>query len=63
MVYRATRGNGIVMFSDVDYPLRDQRTGEFVDKIVFRVLLIGESEGPLSAKLNRICDSFAAHRI
>lgn len=63
MVYRATRGNGLVMFNDVDYPLRDSRTGDLVDKIVFRVLLIGEREGPLSSKLNRICDSFGAHKI
>lgn len=63
MVYRATRGNGIVMFDDLEYPLRDSKTGEFVDKVVFRLLLIGEKQGPLSAKLNRICDSFGARKM
>jgi len=63
MVYRATRGNGIVMFDDLEYPLRDSRTGEYVDKIIFRILLIGERQGPLSAKVNKICDSFGARKM
>ena len=58
MLFRATRGNAYVRFSDIDELLLDAN-GEEVQKVVFIVFFKSAS---IEMKIKRICDAFNAHR-
>eukprot|EP00741_Cyanophora_paradoxa_P003677 tig00000093_g3574.t1 len=59
VMFRATRGNMFVRFSEIDEPITDPHTGDKVNKNVFIVFYSGERA---QAKINKICEAFAANR-
>ena len=59
MLFRSTRGNCYVRFSDIEQPLSDNTTGQETAKVVFIVFYKSSS---IESKIKRICDAFSAHR-
>jgi V-type H+-transporting ATPase subunit a len=58
MIFRTSRGNCYVRFSNIDEPLQNEK-GQLVSKVVF---IIFYRSAALTPKLRRICDAFAANR-
>ncbi len=58
MIFRISRGNCYVRFSNIDEPLQNEK-GAAVHKVVFIIFYRSAS---LTPKLRRICDAFAANR-
>lgn len=63
MVFRASRGNALSMFAEIEEPLKDPVTEEAVEKVVFYIVIRGDMEGALGSKLLKICDSFGAVKV
>lgn len=59
MIFRATRGNSLVSFSEIEHPTTDPETGKQCEKSVF---LIFYKSSTIEVKLKKICDAFQAHR-
>eukprot|EP00611_Tribonema_gayanum_P016592 TRINITY_DN2898_c0_g1_i2.p1 TRINITY_DN2898_c0_g1~~TRINITY_DN2898_c0_g1_i2.p1 ORF type:complete len:922 (+),score=339.06 TRINITY_DN2898_c0_g1_i2:250-3015(+) len=58
-LFRSTRGNCYVRFSEIEQPLVDPSTGEAVPKLVFLVFF---KSAAIEAKIKKICDAFGAKR-
>ena len=58
MLFRATRGNCLVRFSDVSTPLADPVTGEDVSLTVFMVVFRSTL---IETKVRKIVDAFDGH--
>lgn len=58
VLFRATRGNCFVRFSEIPEPLFDHSTAEFVAKAAFMVFFSGSQ---VKAKVSKICSAFSAH--
>lgn len=63
MIFRATRGNAVIMFEQVDELVSDARTNEKVKKVMFLVLFTGGEDGALGSRVNRIADGFNARKM
>jgi len=59
MLFRSTRGNCYVRFSDSELVLDDTNSGTCVSKVVF---IIFYKSAAIESKIKRICDAFSAHR-
>ena len=59
MIFCTTRGNCYLRFAEIEEPLTDPVTGQYAKKSVFIIFYKSES---IEKKLNKICDSFSAHR-
>ena len=59
VLFRATRGNCFVRFSDIPEPLLDPATSERVEKAAFMVFYSGSE---VKAKVAKICNAFTANR-
>jgi len=59
MIFRATRGNSLVRFAEIDHPIVDPETGKETEKSVF---LVFYKSPAIELKLKKICDAFQAHR-
>jgi len=57
VLWRSTRGNLFMKYAEVEEPIKDPSTGEFVDKNVFIIFYQGERA---HAKIKKICESFGA---
>jgi len=58
VLFRATRGNLFMRFSEIEEPIKDPKTGELLKKLVFIIFFQGER---LATKIKRICESFGAN--
>lgn len=58
IVYRVTRGNIFIRFSEVEQELKDPNTGEMTKKSVFVALFQGER---MDSKIRKISESFGAN--
>jgi len=59
MVFRSTRGNCFLRFSEIEQTIMDPETNQPQKKHVF---LIFFKSTAIEAKLKKICDAFSAHR-
>jgi V-type H+-transporting ATPase subunit a len=59
MIFRTTRGNSLVKFTEINHPIIDPDTGLSTSKSVF---LIFYKSKTIDIKLKKICDAFQAHR-
>ena len=59
MIFRTTRGNSLIRFSEIGNPIVDPENGVSSSKSVF---LIFYKSSTIDLKLKKICDAFQAHR-
>eukprot|EP01125_Pyxidicula_operculata_P002018 TRINITY_DN11997_c0_g1_i1.p1 TRINITY_DN11997_c0_g1~~TRINITY_DN11997_c0_g1_i1.p1 ORF type:complete len:873 (-),score=229.18 TRINITY_DN11997_c0_g1_i1:357-2975(-) len=58
VLYRVTRGNLFMKFSEIEKEIKDPRTGVKSKKVVFIVFFSGQQ---LESRIRKICESFSAH--
>uniref|UniRef100_A0A7S3E923 V-type proton ATPase subunit a n=2 Tax=Rhodosorus marinus TaxID=101924 RepID=A0A7S3E923_9RHOD len=57
LLFRASRGNALSRYTEVDEPILDTETGEKVEKVVFIIFHFGEE---MASKVSKICKAFMA---
>lgn len=59
MVFRVSKGNAILHFKEMDEPIVDPATGELVEKVAFRILVVKGEQ--MQRRLRKICSFFGAN--
>eukprot|EP00362_Geleiidae_sp_MMETSP1317_P000348 CAMPEP_0201281486 /NCGR_PEP_ID=MMETSP1317-20130820/2897_1 /ASSEMBLY_ACC=CAM_ASM_000770 /TAXON_ID=187299 /ORGANISM="Undescribed Undescribed, Strain Undescribed" /LENGTH=77 /DNA_ID=CAMNT_0047591361 /DNA_START=612 /DNA_END=848 /DNA_ORIENTATION=+ len=62
MVFRASRGNALSIFRNINRPMDEYTTGRKVLRDVFILFFKAGDASALRNKLERICDSFNARK-
>merc|ERR1711970_867637 len=57
MLWRVSKGNVYIKFSDIEEEIKDPKTGDILYKAVFIIFYQGES---LKSKVKKICEGFHA---